>query len=195
MENLVWPSESQSIYLLVHTSFPTTSVHSKESWFWFKASNFCYTLETGPSLGLLLDILLALHQMPPAAGQKAGLGDTRIENTDSNPHPLLNKWEWSCALPEPHSRADPVTLGLDHLVRQFCIWVLTKPNICHTVTWSREKCPHSPLSFISCSRCEWRFCLSLTAASGRVDLAPHPDSIVELTLRWGRDEWCLRAWY
>lgn len=78
-------------------------------------------LETGPSLGLLLDILLALHQMSPTAGQKAGPGVTRIESTDSSPYPLLNKGEWFCALPEPHSRADPVTLGMDHLVRQICI--------------------------------------------------------------------------
>ncbi|KAL6092449.1 hypothetical protein STEG23_022795, partial [Scotinomys teguina] len=34
------------------------SVHCKESWVWFEASGFCCTMDAGPSLGLLLDILL-----------------------------------------------------------------------------------------------------------------------------------------
>jgi hypothetical protein len=34
------------------------NIHCNESLVWFKASGFCYTINTGSSLGLLCDILL-----------------------------------------------------------------------------------------------------------------------------------------
>jgi hypothetical protein len=44
-------------YSFVHTSF-LANVLCNESLVCFKASGFCYTISTGPSLGLLLDMLL-----------------------------------------------------------------------------------------------------------------------------------------
>lgn len=63
---------SHTVHPLVHTFWPV-SVHSNESLTGFKASDFCYTTDTGPSLGLLLAILL----MPCVAGVPAAL-DLRV---------------------------------------------------------------------------------------------------------------------
>ena len=48
---------SHTVNPFIHIAL-LASVHCKESLVWFKASGFCYTIDTGPSLGLLLDILL-----------------------------------------------------------------------------------------------------------------------------------------
>ena len=46
-----------TVYALVHMSV-LVSVHYKESLVWFKVSVFCYTIDTGLTLELFLDILL-----------------------------------------------------------------------------------------------------------------------------------------
>ena len=45
------------LHPFVHTSL-LANVHCNESLVWFEASGFCYTINTGSSLGLLSDILL-----------------------------------------------------------------------------------------------------------------------------------------
>lgn len=55
---VVWHM-SHTVHYLVH--FPLlSSTHCKESLLWFEASGFCFSINTGPSLGILLDILLLL---------------------------------------------------------------------------------------------------------------------------------------
>jgi hypothetical protein len=44
------------VYPFVHTSL-LANVHFNESFIWYEASGFCYIINTGTSLGLLLDIL------------------------------------------------------------------------------------------------------------------------------------------
>lgn len=51
---------------LVHTPW-SISVHSNESLIGFKASGFCYAMDTDPSLGLLLAIPLLPCRGDPAA--------------------------------------------------------------------------------------------------------------------------------
>jgi hypothetical protein len=46
-----------TVYSFIYTSF-LANVHCNEFLVWFKASGFCYTINIGSSLGLLLDILL-----------------------------------------------------------------------------------------------------------------------------------------
>lgn len=55
MKAVAWPSELH--YALVHTSL-LLSVHCDESLVRFEVTGFCYILGTGPSLQLLLDVLL-----------------------------------------------------------------------------------------------------------------------------------------
>ena len=52
---------SQWVPQYIHSFAQTAllaNVHCNESLVWFKASGFCYTINTGSSLGLLSDILL-----------------------------------------------------------------------------------------------------------------------------------------
>ena len=77
------------------------NVHCSESLVWFEASGFCYTINTGSSLGLLLDTLLspcvmeilqlwfsarvALHKLQQFIdGLDVGVG--RRETLDLGPH-------------------------------------------------------------------------------------------------------------
>lgn len=50
---------SHTVYAFIHIPF-LTSVHCKDSLASFEPSSCCYTINTGPSIGLLLDILLLL---------------------------------------------------------------------------------------------------------------------------------------
>jgi hypothetical protein len=50
-------SVCHSVYPFVYTSL-LANIHCNESMVWFVASGFCYTINTGSSPGLLLDILL-----------------------------------------------------------------------------------------------------------------------------------------
>ena len=49
-------------HLLVHTAL-LANVYSSDSLVWFEASGFCYTVNTGSSLGPLLDSLFFLCVM------------------------------------------------------------------------------------------------------------------------------------
>jgi hypothetical protein len=51
---------------LVHTSL-LANVHCSDSLVWFQASGFCYTINTGSSLGLLGYPVVALCRGDPAA--------------------------------------------------------------------------------------------------------------------------------
>ena len=55
MEAVVWQSVTQQTLLSIYLYLKVFTV---ESLVWFEASGFCYTVDAGPSLELLLVILL-----------------------------------------------------------------------------------------------------------------------------------------
>lgn len=50
------------LHPLVNTSL-LVSVHCTESFIWFEASGICYTMDIGPSMGVLLDTMLLPYIM------------------------------------------------------------------------------------------------------------------------------------
>lgn len=74
-------SESHSLYMQVHTSF-LASVYCKESLVWLKARDCCYTLDTGLSLELPLDILLLPVSWRACGFESAGPAPSRAPEFD-----------------------------------------------------------------------------------------------------------------
>ena len=59
---LVCATVFHTIYPFAHTAL-LTNIHCNESSSWLETSDFCYTINTGSSLGLLSDILLLPYVM------------------------------------------------------------------------------------------------------------------------------------